>query len=86
MENTTRASKREWIDEVISNGKHVVAAGFEEKTFNTWKLKARDCLERVLGPDHYYARSFKDCVRRADGVVFLAAEGLLMAARELALD
>jgi hypothetical protein len=72
----------ESLNELINLAQLILDNGFEPQTFLTWKEAAFICLLGMLGPLHFYTRSFGRITGRADEKGLLAGEGILIAARE----
>jgi hypothetical protein len=72
----------ESLNELINLAQLILDNGFDPQTFLTWKEAAFICLLGLLGPLHFYTRSFGRVTVRADEKGLLAGEGLLIAARE----
>jgi hypothetical protein len=72
----------ESFNELINLAQLIFDNGFNPQTFLTWKEAAFICLLGLLGPLHFYTRSFGRVTGRADEKGLLAGEGLLIAARE----
>ena len=72
----------ESLNELINLAQLILDNGFDPQTFLTWKEAAFICLLGLLGPLHFYTRSFGRVTGRADEKGLLAGEGLLIAARE----
>jgi len=72
----------ESLNELINLAQFILDNGFDPQTFLTWKEAAFICLLGLLGPLHFYTRSFGRVTGRTDEKGLLAGEGLLIAARE----
>jgi hypothetical protein len=72
----------ESLNELINLAQFILENGFDPQTFLTWKEAAFVCLLGLLGPLHFYTRSFGRVAGSADEKGLLAGEGLLIAARE----
>ena len=70
------------IDDLIEAGWDVLNSDFDRLAFHRWREKAWECVSKLLGPEHAYARFLAE---HADGVEernMLAAAGVLIAVRE----
>lgn len=72
----------ESLNDLINYAQFILDNGFDLQTFLTWKEAAFICLLALLGPLHFYTRSFGRVTGRTDEKGLLAGEGLLIAARE----
>ncbi len=72
----------ESLNELINFAQFILDNGFDPQTFLTWKEAAFICLLGLLGPLHFYTRSFGRVTGGTDEKGLLAGEGLLIAARE----
>jgi len=72
----------ESLNELIGLAQSILDAGFDLQAFLTWREFAFLCLLGLLGPVHYYTKSFVRFTHRPDEHGLLAGEGLLVAARE----
>jgi hypothetical protein len=72
----------ESLNELINLAQFILDNGFDPQAFMTWKEAAFVCLLGLLGPLHFYTRSFGRVTGRTDEKGLLAGEGLLIAARE----
>jgi|WetSurSiteA1Bulk_404760.scaffolds.fasta_scaffold30865_1 hypothetical protein len=72
----------ESLNELINLAQFILDNGFDPQNFMTWKEAAFICLLGLLGPLHFYTRSFGRVTGRTDEKGLLAGEGLLIAARE----
>jgi hypothetical protein len=72
----------ESLNELINLAQFILNNGFDPQTFMTWKESAFVCLLGLLGPLHFYTRSFGRVTGRTDEKGLLSGEGLLIAARE----
>lgn len=72
----------ESLNELINLAQFILDNGFDPQTFLTWKEAAFICLLGLLGPLHFYTRTFGRVTGRTDEKGLLAGEGLLIAARE----
>jgi hypothetical protein len=72
----------ESLNDLIKLAQFILDNGFDIQTFLTWKEAAFICLLGLLGPLHFYTRSFGQVTGRTDEKGLLAGEGLLIAARE----
>ena len=70
------------LNDLINLAQFILDNGFDLQTFLTWKEAAFICLLGLLGPLHFYTRSFGRVTGRTDEKGLLAGEGLLIAARE----
>jgi hypothetical protein len=70
------------LNDLINLAQFILDNGFDIQTFLTWKEAAFICLFGLLGPLHFYTRSFGQVTGRTDEKGLLAGEGLLIAARE----
>ncbi|MBI4962754.1 MAG: hypothetical protein HY913_05695 [Desulfomonile tiedjei] len=55
------------IDDMIEAGWHVLDSDFDTAAFQHWRKQAFKCVNDLLGPDHTYTRSFKDCLQSVEG-------------------
>jgi hypothetical protein len=72
----------ESLNDLINLAQFILDNGFDIQTFLTWKEAAFMCLLGLLGPLHFYTKSFSQVTGRTDEKGLLAGEGLLIAARE----
>jgi hypothetical protein len=72
------------IDDLIEAGWHVVHTNFDETALKNWRERAVTCLTDLLGSEHIYVRQFTEWVRQKETVNFMAAGGVLAAAKEVA--
>jgi hypothetical protein len=72
----------ESLNDLINLAQFILDNGFDPQTFLTWKEAAFICLLGLLGPLHFYTKSFGRVTGRTDEKGLLAGEGLLIAARE----
>jgi hypothetical protein len=70
------------LNDLINLAQFILDNGFDPQAFLTWKEAAFICLLGLLGPLHFYTRSFGRVTGRTDEKGLLAGEGLLIAARE----
>ncbi|HTY24482.1 MAG TPA: hypothetical protein VMC85_15200 [Desulfomonilaceae bacterium] len=70
------------IDELIKAGWGVVDSDFDPVAFQHWRLRAFECLTAMFGRDHVYTKYFEHFVQKGDRTNFLAAGGVLVAAKE----
>ncbi len=70
------------IDDLIEAGWHVLDTDFDAAAFQHWRLRACNCLEALLGPNHQYTQSFRSFVREAEAKSLLAGGGILAATKE----
>ncbi len=70
------------LNDLINIAQFILDNGFDPQAFLTWKEAAFICLLGLLGPLHFYTRSFGRVTGRTDEKGLLAGEGLLIAARE----
>ncbi len=70
------------LNDLINLAQFILDNGFDPQAFLTWKEAAFICLLALLGPLHFYTRSFGRVTGRTDEKGLLAGEGLLIAARE----
>lgn len=70
------------IDELIEAGWGVLDSDFDPVVFHHWRLRAFDCINSLLGPNHVYTRQFENLVRQGGKRDLLVAGGLLSATKE----
>ena len=70
------------IDELIEAGWYVLESDFDPRAFVQWKLRALECVECLMGPDHPYTQYFNSFVTRPASPDLLAGEGILNAMKE----
>ena len=70
------------IDELIEAGWYVLESDFDPRAFVQWKIRALECVECLMGPDHPYTQYFNSFVLRPATIDLLAGEGILNAMRE----
>ena len=70
------------IDDLIEAGWGVLDSDFDPVAFQRWRCRAFDCLTALVGPDHVYTRHFEKFARQGGKTDFLAAGGILIAAKE----
>jgi hypothetical protein len=73
------------IDDLIEAGWYVLDSNFDEIAVRSWRDRALICLTDLLGPEHVYTQQFADWVRHGERVNLMAAGGVLVAAKEIAL-
>ncbi len=72
------------MDDLIKAAWGVIDSDFDSIALQHWRLRAFDCLTAMVGPDHVYTRHFEKFVRQGGKTDFLAAGGILIAAKEQA--
>ena len=72
----------EYLNDLINAAQAILDAGFDVQSFLSWKEVALLTLLGLLGPLHYYTKTFKQSTAAQDSVSLLAGEGILMAAKE----
>ena len=72
----------ESLNELIGLAQVILDSGFDLQAFLTWRELSFLCLLGLVGPLHYYTKSFGRFTGQADERSLLAGEGLLVAARE----
>ena len=70
------------LNDLITSAQVLHDSGFDLDAFLTWRELAFLCLLGLLGPMHYYTKSFAQFTERPDEKGLLAGGGLLAAARE----
>jgi hypothetical protein len=78
--------KMEYLNDLINAAQSIREKGFDVQAFLGWKEVAFLALLGVLGPLHYYTRTFKQVTAAQDSLSLLAGEGILMAAKEEILN
>ncbi len=72
----------EYLNDLINAAQAILDSGFDVQAFLDWKELAFIMLLGLLGPLHYYTRTFKKVASEQDCRGLLAGEGVLMAAKE----
>ena len=72
------------LDDLIKAAWGVIDSDFDSIALQQWRLRAFDCLTAMVGPDHVYTRHFEKFARQGGKTDFLAAGGILVAAKEQA--
>ncbi len=67
------------IDALVEAGWNVLESDFDEEAFLHWRVRAHECLEALLGPDHIYTERFKETMGRSETTAVLAGVGVLAA-------
>ncbi len=70
------------IDELIEAGWYGLESDFDPQAFVHWKMKALECVECLMGPEHPYIQYFNLFVLRPASTDLLVGEGILNAMRE----
>ena len=70
------------IDELIEAGWYVLESDIDPRAFVQWKMRALECVECLMGPEHPYTQYFNSFVLRPASTDLLAGEGILNAMRE----
>jgi len=76
----------EYLNDLINAAQSILEKGFDVQAFLGWKEVAFLALLGVLGPLHYYTRTFKQVTAAQDSLSLLAGKGILMAAKEEILN
>ncbi|MGC8603820.1 MAG: hypothetical protein ACP5VS_09045 [Desulfomonilaceae bacterium] len=77
----TKLSYDQALDNLIELGYEVVDSDFDQIAFRKWRLQAIDCINKLLGPEHPYAKSFLDHVRNRDSETIFLVRGLIQTAK-----
>jgi len=72
----------ESLNDLIASARAILDSGFDVDAFLTWRELALLCLLGLMGPLHYYTKSFARFTEKPDERGLLAGRGLLAAARE----
>ncbi|MGB6066628.1 MAG: hypothetical protein WBG50_17625 [Desulfomonilaceae bacterium] len=72
----------EYLNDLIRAAQAILDSGFDVQSFLGWKEVALLTLLGLLGPLHYYTRTFKQNTSAQNPLSLLAGEGILMAAKE----
>ena len=72
----------ESLNDLIATARAILDGGFDVDAFLTWRELALLCLLGLMGPLHYYTKSFARFTEKPDERGLLAGKGLLAAARE----
>jgi len=70
------------LNNLITSAQVLLDSGFDADAFLAWRELAFVCLLGLLGPMHYYTKTFAQITQRHDEHGLLAGGGLLTAARE----
>lgn len=70
------------LNDLITSAQVLLDSGFDLDAFLVWRELAFLCLLGLLGPMHYYTKTFAQFTKRPDEKGLLAGGGLLAAARE----
>ncbi|MCA1961905.1 MAG: hypothetical protein LDL33_14065 [Desulfomonile sp.] len=70
------------LNNLITSAQVLLDGGFDVDAFLAWRELAYMCLLGLLGPMHYYTKTFAQFTRHPDERGLLAGGGLLTAARE----
>lgn len=70
------------LNNLIASAQVLLDSGFDVDAFLSWRELAFLCLLGLLGPMHYYTKTFAQFTQRPDEKGLLAGGGLLTAARE----
>jgi hypothetical protein len=73
------------IDDLIEAGWYVLDSDFDETALRNWRDRALICLTSLLGDEHVYTQQFSDWVKHRERLNVMAAGGVLVAAKEIAL-
>jgi hypothetical protein len=69
------------FDELIRAGWQLMDGGYSERSFQSWRKSAFECLLSLLGPDHSYTNYFEWRLRKAEAADVLTGVGVLTAAK-----
>ena len=72
----------ESLTDLINAAQTLLDSGLDLQTFFDWRIVAFLSLLSLLGPMHYYTRTFSRLTREAKQPCLLAGKGVLVAARE----
>jgi hypothetical protein len=72
----------EYLNDLIAAAQVILDSGFDPQAFLGWKELALLALLGILGPVHYYTRTFRQATSDQDSLSLLAGTGVLMAAKE----
>jgi hypothetical protein len=83
MKGDCEVPTEDCLDNLIECVWHVLQTESQGQTgLFPCKRRCIDSLARLVGPDHYYTRSFQDLETNSDPMSLLAAVGVLTAAKE----
>ncbi len=72
----------EFLNDLINSGWSLLENGFDVQAFLIWKQLSFACLVGLLGPLHFYSKNFDRFSSEHSPQGLLAAEGILVAAKE----
>ncbi len=72
----------ERIDELVRAGWGVVDSGFNPLAFQDWRLKAFECINAMVGPNHLYTKYFERFTAEGDRKNALTAGGVVVTVSE----
>lgn len=72
----------ESLNGLIASARAILDSGFDVEAFLSWRELAFLCLLGLMGPLHYYTKSFARFTEKPDEHGLLAGKGVLTAARE----